>query len=382
VRPWSPSATVGVVGAGQLARMTQQAAIDLGVELRMLGRGPTDAAAAIGNVSFGDPRDLDELRRLAGGCDVVTFDHELIPHGHLVELESEGHLLRPSAHAKLAAQDKLHARTAMSAAGFPVPRFEPVASIEEVERFAGHAGWPLVLKRRTGGYDGRGVLVASDRDEAEAAGVADGGWIAEELVPILCELSQIVVRGADGEIVAYPLVRTFQEDGICVETVAPADVPGDVAERSRAMAEGIAATIGAVGIVAVELFLTAGGEVLINELALRPHNTGHFTIEACVTSQFENHLRAVLGWPLGETRLLAPAVAMRNLIGTGEANPAENAAAALREPGAHLHLYGKEPAGGRKLGHVTALADSPDEALRTCRRAIQNLQPKEVQWTS
>lgn len=380
---WSPSATVGVVGAGQLARMTQQAAIDLGIELRMLAAGPADAAASIGRVRFGSPSDLDDLRRLASECDVLTFDHELIPHGHLAQLESEGFVVRPSAHAKLAAQDKLYAREVLAAAGFPVPEYARVRTLAELEEFAERVGWPVVLKRRTGGYDGRGVAIVGDLAEAEAAGFGAGDWVVEEHVEIVREASQVIARSANGETAAYPLVETVQKDGICVETVAPAFVCSALEDKARDLAERIAETIGAVGIVAVELFVTADSRLLVvNELALRPHNSGHFTIEGCVTSQFENHLRAVLGWPLGDTSLVAPAVAMRNLIGVGEANPAERLPDALAIEEAHVHLYGKEPANGRKLGHVTALAETTDEARAKCREAVEILQPEEAQCAS
>jgi 5-(carboxyamino)imidazole ribonucleotide synthase len=378
---WRPSATVGVVGGGQLARMTQQAAIDLGIELRVLARGGEDAAASVSSLTtYGEPDSLNDLRRLAEACDVLTFDHELVPNRHLLQLESEGHNLQPRPRAKLLAQDKLHAREFMRDSEFPVPEFAPVRSPRDVETFAERCGWPLMLKRRSGGYDGRGVRVLADPRAADEVAYGDGQWIAEALVPIEIEASQVVVRARGGEVAAYPLVRTIQRDGICVETVAPAGVSPELAGRCRDLAIEIAGRIEAVGVMAVELFVTARGELLVNELALRPHNTGHFTIEGCETSQFENHLRAVLGWPLGPTWPLAPAVAMRNLIGSGFNEPSERVGAALRVPGAHLHLYGKEPAPGRKLGHVTALAEEAEEALRKCRETIEILQPEEVPW--
>lgn len=374
------SATVGMVGGGQLARMTQQAAIALGIELRVLARDGDDPAAAVsGSKIYGRPDSLDDLRRLAEACDVLTFDHELVPNRHLRRLADEGHEISPPPEAKLFAQDKLRARSFMREARYPVPDFMRARSAEDVEALAERCGWPVMLKRRSGGYDGRGVRVVPDRRAAGEAAY-DDGWIAEELVPIELEVSQLVVRSHGGEVVAYPLVRTIQRDGICVETIAPAGVSPELAERCRGLAIEIAETIGAVGVMAAELFVTPHGEIVVNELALRPHNTGHFTIEGCETSQFENHLRAVLDWPLGPTWPVAPAAAMQNLIGAGREDPSERVGQALGVPGAHLHIYGKEPAPGRKLGHVTALGESVEEARRRCREAIEILQPEEVQW--
>ncbi len=375
---WRPSATVGMVGAGQLARMTQQAAIGLGIELRLLAGGDEDSAATVtGTVLYGNASSYADLRKLAEESDVVTFDHELIPSEHLARLEAEGFDLQPPPRAKLAAQDKLHARELLGGCGFPVPEFTAVGSAAEAVAAAERLGWPIVLKRRRGGYDGRGVRVVADRAELEAIEFDEDGWLAEELVPIEMEASQLVVRSSTGELAAYPLARTVQRDGICVETVVPAGLSAAIAERCRELAIGIAETIGAVGVMAVELFLTPEAEVIVNELALRPHNTGHWTIEGCETSQFENHLRAVLGWPLGPTRQLAPAAAMRNLLGSDFEGPSQ-VAAALAVPGAHVHLYGKKPAPGRKLGHVTTLGDESEEARRRSRETIEILQPEEV----
>ena len=365
-----PSARVGIVGGGQLARMTHQAAIDLDIELVVLAADPGDAAvAATGTARIGDPADLGELRRLAIDSEVLTFDHERIPSEHLEALEAEGFSLRPSAGAKRAAQDKLYARELLHRNGFPVPRFAPIDSADEVAAIAADWGWPVVLKRCRGGYDGRGVEVAGDVSTAAAMLSRGGGtWLAEELVPIDRELSQVVVRSPSGETAAYPLAETIQEDGICLETRAPAQVEPRLARRCVELAIAIAEEIGATGVVAVELFLAENGDILVNELALRPHNSGHFTIEGCETSQFENHLRAVLDWPLGPTDLRSPAVVMRNVLGLEGTDPAGRVAAALRVPGAHLHLYGKAPRSGRKLGHVTALAGDLGEALARSRR--------------
>ncbi len=352
-----------MVGGGQLARMTHQAAIALDVELVVLAADPLDATvSAMGSVRIGDPADLNALRRLAGECDVLTFDHEGIPGEHLETLESEGFNLRPGAGAKRTAQDKLHARTLLREAGFPVPDFAPVSTADDVARLAERLSWPLVLKARRGGYDGRGVAIVEDAAAAATVIAGGGEWVGERCVPIATELSQIVARTPGGACVAYPLAETVQRDGICVETRAPADVKPEVAERCAELANSIAAAIGATGVMAVELFLTAGDELLVNELALRPHNSGHFTIEGCGTSQFENHLRAVLDWPLGSTELRSPAVVMTNVLGSQGSDPAARLAEALGVQGAHPHLYGKQPSEGRKLGHVTALGSTVEEA--------------------
>jgi 5-(carboxyamino)imidazole ribonucleotide synthase len=367
------SARVGIIGAGQLARMTQQAAIKLGIELVPLAVSTSDPAAAVaGEKLIGSPDDLEALRALAADCDVVTLDHERVPHRHLAELEREGFALRPGAAAKRYAQDKLYARRALGEAGFPVPEFATTEDADDAAALAERWGGALVLKAIRGGYDGRGVLML------EAASLPgefprEGEWFAEQRVPIERELSQLIVRGVDGETVAYPLVETVQRDGICIRTVSPARVPSATADACRDLATRLASHIGAVGVLAVELFLTPGGELVLNELALRPHNSGHFTIEGCETSQFENHLRAVLGWPLGATSLRAPAVVMANVLGSDGSDPAELLPDALRAGPVHPHIYGKEARDGRKLGHVTALGQTHEEAEAAATRGAEIL---------
>jgi 5-(carboxyamino)imidazole ribonucleotide synthase len=362
------SARVGLVGAGQLARMTSQAAIPLGVEVRVLAAGDGDPAnLAAGSVLIGEADNIEDLRRLAAGCDAVTFDHEGVPPELLSRLEEEGIPLRPGAAAKLVAQDKLHARRLLGDLGLPVPAFEEMTEGVAIEEVGERLGWPLVLKASTGGYDGRGVEVVADAEAAHSVLGRGGKWIAEEFIELELELAQVVVRSPDGSAVAYPLARTVQRNGICHEIHVPAPVGAGLAERARGLALEIAETIDAVGVVAVELFVR-DGELLVNELALRPHNSGHFTIEGCVTSQFENHLRAVLGWPLGRTDPRAPAVVTLNVLAEG-ADPLARLPQALQVPGAHVHLYGKVPHAGRKVGHVTALADQPVEALAVAERA-------------
>jgi len=367
--------TVGIVGAGQLARMTHRAAIDLGVDVLVLAATGDDAAVRGGaRHIMGSHTDLDDLRGLAARCDVVTFDHEHVPPEHIRALEADGVAVRPGSRAALAAQDKLHARRLLGEElGLPVPPFAPVATTADVERFAAEQGWPVVLKARSGGYDGRGVQIVHDPDAAAAVLGAGGDWLAEAFVALDLEVAVLVARRPSGEAVVYPLCETVQQEGMCRELCVPAPLGAAQAAQAEAMALAIAAAIDAVGILAVELFVS-GGRLLVNELALRPHNSGHWTIEGAVTSQFENHLRAVLDLPLGDPATVAPAVAMVNVVGPpGGGDPADRLAAALAIRGAHVHLYGKEARPGRKLGHVTALAPTLEGALQVARGAAQEL---------
>jgi len=375
-----PAAVVAMVGAGQLARMTQQAAVDLAVELRVLARSADEPAVLAGAPAiFGDPGDPAALHTMAAGADVLTFDHELVPAQPLRDLVAAGHRVHPGPDALAAAQDKLHARRLLGQAGFPVPAFCPVAGPEDVERFAAEHGWPVVLKARSGGYDGRGVIVArhgGDLPEDLARRAADGGptWLAEAHVELAAELAVLVARRPSGATVTYPVAQTTQVDGICRHLVTPAGVADDLAWEAAELAQRVVQHVGGTGVCAVELFVGPAGRLLVNELALRPHNSGHATIEANATSQFHQHLRAVLDWPLGPTELRAPAAAMVNLIpGPGAGDPVANLPAALEVPGAHVHLYAKASRPGRKVGHVTALGASTTAALDVAARTVDIL---------
>ncbi|MFM8561425.1 MAG: 5-(carboxyamino)imidazole ribonucleotide synthase [Solirubrobacterales bacterium] len=365
-----------MVGAGQLARMTHQAAIDLGVELTVLAGTPDDSAVRAGaRAVYGDCGEASDLRQLAAGADVVTFDHEQVPPELLRELEAEGIPFQPAASAKLLAQDKLHARRELAARGFPVPPFAQARDNAEIAAFADEHGWPLVAKAPRGGYDGRGVTTVRSAAEAEAllAGSRDG-LLLEPLLPIERELAVVVARSADGQATAYPVAETVQRDAMCREILVPAPVDETLAKQARELAVAITDVPGAHGVIALELFLV-GGELLVNELALRPHNSGHFTIEGAETSQFEQHLRGVLGWPLGETRLTAPAVAMVNVVGPADgSDPRERLGAALAMPGVHVHLYDKSSSPGRKLGHVTVKAAELATARAQARTAAAILE--------
>jgi len=367
---------VGIVGGGQLARMTAPAAEALDIQLRVLAASPNDPAAqVIPDAQIGAHDDLQALRRFAADCDVITFDHEHVPTEHLYALRDEGVTIRPGPEALVHAQDKIVMRRALSSAGIPCPRWAEVADADDVADFAAGGAWPVVLKVSRGGYDGRGVWVVADRSQAEEVMaatelVAGAAWLVEEYVPFLRELSAQVARSPHTQAVAYPVVASVQTDGICREVVAPAPaLSEDLSARAQRVALDVAASLGVEGMLAVELFETKEG-VLVNELAMRPHNTGHWSIEGADTSQFENHLRAVLDLPLGSPAPRAAFAVMVNILGGDK--PDLHAAyphVMARDPGLKVHLYGKAVRPGRKLGHVTVLGDDPDVLLERARHA-------------
>jgi len=362
--------------------MMHQAAIDLGVSLSVLADDRVDPAVAAGcRYEIGPCTDGAVLTRFAAGVDVVTFDHERTPAELAEALRRTGVEVRPGPAALRCAQDKVHARETFRSVGLPVPEFRWVAQrdpLEAIVALGEEWGWPLMLKHRFGGYDGRGVQrVDGPAMAAEVIAANDapgGGWLVEAHVDMAVELAVLIARRPSGSRVTYPVIETVQVDGICSHLVMAARVPDGVASQAVALAERVADEIDAVGIVAVELFCTPAGEILINEIAVRPHNSGHATIEATATSQFENHLRAVLDWPLGDTAMRAPAAAMVNVLGGAAASdPAEQMKSALAVPGAHVHYYGKRHVPGRKLGHVTALGATPEEALAVATEAAARL---------
>jgi 5-(carboxyamino)imidazole ribonucleotide synthase len=364
---------VGMVGGGQLARMTHQAAIALGQSLRVFALGPDDGAALVAaDVQYGDHTDLAALRTFAKGCDVVTFDHEHVPNAHVRALEAEGVVLHPGADALVHAQDKRAMRERLAALGVPVPRWRRVAEMTDLVTFGAEVGGPVILKAVRGGYDGRGVWLLSSPEEARPLFGSGTELIAEERVDLRRELAVQVARSPFGQVAAYPVVETVQRDGICVEVLAPApDLPEALAVRAQRLAIDIATSLGVVGLLAVELFETDAGPV-VNELAMRPHNSGHWTIEGARTSQFEQHLRSVLDYPLGETAMSAPAVAMANVLGGPEGGMSIDERLHhlfAADPGAKVHLYGKQVRPGRKIGHVTVLGDDPADVRARAARA-------------
>ncbi|PRY61156.1 5-(carboxyamino)imidazole ribonucleotide synthase [Glycomyces artemisiae] len=369
--------TVGMIGAGQLARMTHQAAIALGQTLKVLAGDPAESAAVVSPATvLGDYRDVEDLRGFAKGCTVVTFDHEHVPQEALRALTAEGVDVQPRPEALLYAQDKHAMRTRMAELGLPQPRWAPVDSISDVEAF----GLPCVLKAATGGYDGKGVWMIEAPSDAQAVLASGIRLIAEERMPLQRELAIQVARSPRGETAAYPVVETVQTGGICTEVIAPAPhLDPAVAAQAKEIGETVARELGVVGMLAVELFQTSRG-LFINELAMRAHNSGHWTIEGAETSQFEQHLRAVLDYPLGSTAAVAPYTVMANVLGGAPGGPRldERLQHLLADdPGAHVHLYGKAVRPGRKIGHVTVRGDDPDLLRRRALRAAKRLQEGE-----
>lgn len=369
--------TVGIVGAGQLARMSLPVAESLAIDIALLAEREDDSAALIGkHVQLGSPQSLDDLRRFTQSCDVVTFDHELVNAEALRTLQGEGHVIRPSAEVVALVQDKRAQRELMRSLDLPIPDFATVRDASTVEVFAGAHGWPIVAKAIRGGYDGRGVWVL--RDAEAAARLLDTvapstPLLLEEWIPIDREVASLVARRPNGEMSVFPLVETVQRDGICHELRAPAGEREDIVQAARDIARTIAESIRLEGLLAVELFV-ARGRLIVNELAARPHNSGHFTIEGCRTSQFAQHIRAVLDLPLGDTELTAPAVATVNVLGGPvSVDPRMRLSAALGVPGTTPHLYGKGYRPGRKLGHVTAVGTDLDETMSRARLAASLL---------
>ena len=375
-----PGPTVAMVGAGQLARMGWQAAISLNVGLVCLG-GPGEAAILAGaGLLDGSARDPDALSALASHGDVLTFEHELVDLDAVRRLEQDGMIIRPSSAVLALAVDKLHQRRTLSQSyGLAVPAFAPAPDAGAVDAFAGIHGWPVVLKAVSGGYDGRGVWLCAD-GAAVAAAFLDAGsagleLYVEETVELEAEAAIVVARSPRGDIAVYPVVETHQVDGMCREVVLGSRLDREIAVAAEAIARRLAESTRVEGLMAVELFVRRGGELLINELALRAHNTGHVFTEAAVTSQFEQHLRAVLDLPLGDPAPSTPAAAMVNIVGPADgSDPTERLAAALEVAGAHVHLYGKTARPGRKLGHVTVCAATPEQALELARAAADRLE--------
>lgn len=351
---------VGIIGAGQLARMLEEAASSLGIATSVLATSPEEAAIdTAGDVVFGSAHDLDALHTLAGSCDVVTFDHELVDLDLIAKLEEAGIEVFPSSAALEFSVDKAAMRERLHQADLPVPRYSlvPAGVSVDFEAIGDSWGWPLVIKTARGGYDGKGVFIVGDADEAHRVEreirSATRTLVIEEFVDIHHEIAAMVVRNASGDLVSYPAVETLQHDGINREVLVPAEMGSDTLDAARDIAIRIAELIEVVGVLAVELFVTKEG-LCVNELALRPHNSGHWTQDGAVTSQFENHLRAVLGLPLGSTSLREPFVCSVNVLGGENGSSFDPLLPEALAIDAKIHLYGKQPRPGRKLGHVTA----------------------------
>ncbi|WP_163769255.1 5-(carboxyamino)imidazole ribonucleotide synthase [Mycolicibacterium parafortuitum] len=388
--PASPP-VVAMIGGGQLARMTAQAAIALGQTLRVLAvRSDESAAQVTPDVVLGSHTDLDALRRVAKGATAFTFDHEHVPTEHLEALVADGVNVAPPPGALVHAQDKLLMRRRLSELGAPVPRFAEVTSVQDAVAFSEQAGGPVVIKTVRGGYDGRGVVIAADTAEVRSAVeryLADGVPVMiEERVAMRRELAALVARSPFGQGAVWPVVETVQRDGICVTVLAPApDLSEELGSAASELALRIASSLGVVGVLAVELFETVDGKLLVNELAMRPHNSGHWTMDGARTSQFEQHLRAVLDYPLGDTSALAPTV-MGNVLGAPE-TPKMSMDERVhhlfaRMPDAKVHLYGKEERPGRKIGHVN-IVGGPAETMTSLRERAERAAHwlSHAQWT-
>jgi 5-(carboxyamino)imidazole ribonucleotide synthase len=360
---------VGAIGGGQLARMMGDAAAAAQVEFSVLAEAAGSSAQAFAS-TVGDYNQLSVVERFAETVDVITFDHEHVPLEVLSSLEAASVSVQPPSKALAFAQNKLKMRQRLSALNLPMPVWREIKTADDLTEFIGSVGGVAILKTPIGGYDGKGVRVV--RSVADAKDWLDniddfgGSLLAEEKVDFVRELAQLSARNTNAEFAAWPLVETRQVDGVCAVVIAPApNSSSEMLERCEQIARAIAEDLGVTGVLAVEMFEARDGRILINELAMRPHNSGHFSIEGSATSQFEQHLRAVAGLPLGPTNLLAGHAVMVNLLGTGETNTFVEhfALAAECHPAAHLHAYGKAARKGRKMGHVTVVDDDLDFAL-------------------
>ena len=365
--------TVGVIGGGQLARMMQPAAIALGINLAVFAE--SEGSSAHGAVTkVGDYTDLAQLREFAKDVDVITFDHEHVPTELLRQLEAEGVKVRPGPAALIHAQNKLVMRKKLAELGLPQPNWAEITSPQELEQFIGIHGPKIVVKTPIGGYDGKGVRVVSSAAEVsdwlENLESFGGSLLAEQKVDFLSEAAQLIARRPSGEAKTWPLVQTIQSGGVCSEVIAP--YPSlSLSEPAADIAHSIANGLGVTGVMAVEMFVLADGSLLVNELAMRPHNSGHFSIEGSNTSQFEQHLRAVLDLPLGDTGMRGGFAVMVNLLGVNDKNSfyEHYPTAMARYPSVSFHLYQKTARLGRKMGHLTVLGSNHEELLETGRKA-------------
>jgi 5-(carboxyamino)imidazole ribonucleotide synthase len=376
----SVSYRIGIIGGGQLAKMTALAALELGCDVVILERNRISPAATLAtHLLIGDWDNPEELLKLAAHADVVTLENEFVNADSLKVLTDKGHTLFPSAKTMALIQDKYLQKQTYSGAGIGVPAFRAVANADEIISAGNDFGWPMIVKKRRNSYDGKGNYTVESAADAKAAWQhLDGdnnGLYVEAFCPFSMELAVIITRSRNGDMVTYPVVETIQKDHVCHVVKAPAAISRKLAEMAAETARRAIVEIDAIGSFGVEMFLTKDNGIVLNEIAPRVHNSGHYTIEACVCSQFENHVRAILGWPLGSTEMVQPAAVMVNLLGT------EMTAAfpvgidrALNVAGAHVHIYGKTTSGkGRKMGHVTAVADTMESAYAAAKQAAEHI---------
>ena len=371
-----PGATIGVLGSGQLGRMFAMAARRMGYLVHTFSPDTDTPTGQISDVEItADYHDLDAVRRFARGVDVVTFEFENVP-SVCVEAVAEFAPVRPGGHVLHIAQHRLREKTFLGDKGFPVTPFRTVRSLKDLQQGVADFGGPCVLKTAGFGYDGKGQQKITAPTQTAAAFAALNGQeaVLEAFIDFECEVSVIAARGADGATAHFGVVQNEHHNHILDCAIAPAGVPPEVVSEAVKITLSIMEELDVVGVLCVEFFLQRDGRLLINELAPRPHNSGHFTLDACVTSQFEQQLRAVCGLPLGSTEQLRPA-AMVNLLGDLWTPATPNWAAACALPGVKLHLYGKrEPRPGRKMGHLTACADMVAAAAQLARTARATLQ--------
>ena len=368
-------ASIGVIGGGQLARMMTPPAINLGLDVKVLAEAE-GSSAALATTQVGDYNRLDVVREFATTVDVITFDHEHVPLPVLEALEAEGVKVNPPSKALAFAQNKLNMRKRLGALGLPMPSWAEIQDADSLETFIAAHGGVAILKTPIGGYDGKGVRVVRSADDAMdwLTNLAQygGSLLAEEKVDFVRELAQLSARRPSGEFKAWPLVETIQENGVCSVVISPApDADTKMLAETAAIAKQVAEGLGVTGVLAVEMFQARDGRLVINELAMRPHNSGHFSIEGSVTSQFEQHLRAVADLPLGSTEPTAQHAVMVNLLGVDDKNNFVQAyaKALAAHPTAKVHTYGKGPRAGRKMGHVTVVSDDLATALAEAKGA-------------
>jgi 5-(carboxyamino)imidazole ribonucleotide synthase len=371
--------TIGVIGGGQLARMMVPPAIALGLDIRVLSQNAGESAA-IAVTELGDHRNLEDVLRFARGVDVLTFDHEHVPQEVLLALVEAGVNVQPGPDALLYAQDKLRMRERLAELGIPQPEWARIETAAELDGFIASNGGRAVVKTPRGGYDGKGVRVVSAASEVEDW-LADSPLLAEELVEFQRELAQLVARRPSGDLAAWPVVESIQRDGVCAEVIAPAPSSGgSIADMAEQIATTVAQSLGVTGVLAVELFQTTDERLLVNELAMRPHNTGHWTIDGSTTSQFEQHLRAVLDLPLGATGCRDRWSVMVNILGGPSTGTlADRYRGALGDqPTVKVHNYGKAPRPGRKVGHVTAGGGNLDDVVFEARAAASHFDDQTI----
>jgi 5-(carboxyamino)imidazole ribonucleotide synthase len=375
-----PGNTIGIFGGGQLGRMIAIAAKRMGYRVVVLDPTPDCPAGQVADDEITAPyTDVAAARDLARRCAVVTAEFENVPAETLEAIEPMVPV-RPSSRVLRIAQNRIAEKTFLAEHGFPVPNFRPVRSHEELLRAISEIGCPAVLKTATGGYDGKGQVRIEHPDEAERAWERLGkvDCVLEEFVPLEREVSVIVARNLRGEEVVYPVAENTHANHILDTSVMPARIAPELARQAQELARAIAEALGVVGLLCVEMFMAQDSRLLVNELAPRPHNSGHQTFDAAVTSQFEQLVRAICNLPLGSTELYRPA-AIANLLGDLWEGGEPNWAKALELPEVKLHLYGKaEPRPGRKMGHLTATAETPDEALQKVLEARRRLKAKEA----